>query len=268
MGKYLHKFDSPLEYNQALENYTEPWVSTYEYEGETVVNYNSKDYALMPFTIESLYGSTYTINRSDLRFGDFIIVYNGTEINVENGGSINLEIKTGDKIQIFKITNVSHGLRWFIEDLGFRDFKVYGNIMSLIYGKDFRNKNYFPENTIENFQDLFNYAWYLKDASNLILPVTNLTEGCYNDMFYRAERLEYGPTLPATTLVNYCYRTMFDGCIKLKHFKCLATDISATNCTSSWLRNVNSTGTIVCPSSTQWTTGESGIPTGWTRVDA
>jgi hypothetical protein len=62
---------------------------------------------------------------------------------------------------------------------------------------------------------------------------------------------------------------MFNGCTNLNYVKCLATDISATSCTNSWLNNVASEGTFVKAASMEnWTTGTSGIPEGWTINDA
>ena len=62
---------------------------------------------------------------------------------------------------------------------------------------------------------------------------------------------------------------MFYNCTRLNYIKCLATDISATNCTQGWVSGVASTGTFVKnPNMTSWTTGVDGIPSGWTVQDA
>jgi hypothetical protein len=75
--------------------------------------------------------------------------------------------------------------------------------------------------------------------------------------------------LPATTLAGGCYQSMFQKCTSLNYIKCLATDISATKCTYFWFRYGSSTGTFIKhPNMTSWTTGTSGIPSGWTVVDA
>ena len=101
------------------------------------------------------------------------------------------------------------------------------------------------------------------------LPATILTNNCYNGMFYNCTSLTTAPELPATSLATGCYYEMFTGCTSLNYIECLATDISASNCTSIWVRNVASTGTFVkAPSMTSWKTGVSGIPTGWTVQDA
>lgn len=147
--------------------------------------------------------------------------------------------------------------------------KIYGNIMSLIYGDNFIGQTSLTAQC--TFSYLFNghgnsYV-RIKDASNLILPATTLTKYCYSYMFMNC-RFDKAPELPATTLSDNCYKGTFDGCTSLNYIKCLATDISATNCTLNWLNNVSSTGTFVKTASmNSWPTGASGIPNGWTVVN-
>ena len=101
------------------------------------------------------------------------------------------------------------------------------------------------------------------------LPATTLMNYCYRQMFYGCTSLTTAPELPATTLSNSCYNSMFQNCTSLNHITCLATDISVSNCTNYWVSRVSSTGTFVkYPSMNNWTTGTSGIPSGWTVVDA
>ena len=88
-------------------------------------------------------------------------------------------------------------------------------------------------------------------------------------MFNDCTSLVTAPVLPATTLAEDCYSNMFAGCTNLNNITCLATDISATDCTNYWVYNVASNGTFIKnPSMTSWTTGESGIPNGWTVQNA
>ena len=102
-----------------------------------------------------------------------------------------------------------------------------------------------------------------------VLPAMNIVFGCYANMFYGCSALTIAPELPATTLANSCYLYMFYNCVGLNYIKCLANDISAVSCTFGWVRAVSSTGTFVKnPSATSWTTGNSGIPTGWNVLDA
>ena len=99
------------------------------------------------------------------------------------------------------------------------------------------------------------------------LPATTLVTGCYNTMFRGCTSLETAPTLPATTLANFCYEQMFYYCTSLNYIKCLATDISAMGCTDSWVTNVALNGRFVKNSAASWTTGDDGIPSGWTVIN-
>ena len=117
------------------------------------------------------------------------------------------------------------------------------------------------------------YSSMFQSCTSLVnapaLPSTTLAESCYNMMFTNCDSLTTAPVLPATTLVTYCYQRMFNSCDNLNYIKCLATDISATNCTYYWASGIlTNSGTFVTPSTTNWTTGYSGIPTNWTRVNA
>ena len=101
------------------------------------------------------------------------------------------------------------------------------------------------------------------------LPATTLETMCYKSMFNGCSSLTTAPELPATTLNFMCYSGMFNGCTSLNYIKCLATDISAPSCTSNWVSGVASTGTFVKAASMEtWTTGNKGIPEGWTVIDA
>ena len=100
------------------------------------------------------------------------------------------------------------------------------------------------------------------------LPATTLAAGCYSDMFASCDALTTAPELPATVLVNNCYNSMFSWSRNLKYIKCLATDISATNCTGSWLLFASHSGTFVKHPDATWTTGYDGIPNGWTIENA
>lgn len=113
------------------------------------------------------------------------------------------------------------------------------------------------------------YASMFTSCTNLttapVLPATSLAAGCYYAMFAGCENLTTAPVLPAATLANYCYNCMFIGCTNLNSVTCLATDISASEATSGWLVGVAADGTFTkAAGMTDWMTGESGIPSGWT----
>ena len=102
-----------------------------------------------------------------------------------------------------------------------------------------------------------------------ILHATTLQTLCYNGMFWGCTSLTTAPELNALTLTDNCYRNMFNSCSSLNYIKCLATNISASNCTNSWVSGVSASGTFVKNASmTNWTTGISGIPSGWTVQNA
>lgn len=101
------------------------------------------------------------------------------------------------------------------------------------------------------------------------LPATTLAIECYNYMFDSCTSLTTAPVLSATTLVDNCYTGMFANCSNLSYVKCLATDISATDCTKLWLINVSQSGLFIKNSSMNgWTNGYNGIPVGWSVQNA
>ena len=140
--------------------------------------------------------------------------------------------------------------------------------MSLVYGD-----NFIGQKTLQSggtFSGLFfSYSKMISDEEHkLVLPATTLTNDCYRHLFYGCTNLTTAPELPAPTLVQSCYSEMFGGCSKLNYITCLATDISASNCTGNWVSSVASTGIFVKnPRMNGWPTGNSGIPTGWTVIN-
>ena len=181
-----------------------------------------------------------------------------------------ISVQPGDIVQ-FKGTNIryNNGSSQNIFS-GTCSFNAYGNILSLIYGDNYLNETELPSGntSTKNFSGLFKQNMGIIDASNIIMP-QNTTWYCYEEMFYYCGNLVKAPTLPAATLVYAAYQQMFDNCKKLNYVKCLATNISATDCTSSWLNQVAATGTFVKhPNMTSWPSGKDGIPRNWTVIDA
>ena len=208
-------------------------------------------------------------------------------------GSV-INVKAGDKIQ-FRGNNATYtsGLYHSTFSGSTAGFSVEGNIMSLINSEKFATLT-----TLESaftFVDLFSYCTGLTSAENLILPATTLEDSCYDSMFRGCTSLTTAPELPASTLADNCYRymfygcssltvapeltatslkrdcygSMFYGCSNLNNIKCLARYISAYNCTLNWVSGVASTGTFIKnPYTRDWTTGENGIPSGWTVTNA
>ena len=95
------------------------------------------------------------------------------------------------------------------------------------------------------------------------LPATTLAAGCYAQMFQGCVTLTNAPELPAENLEGACYSSMFKGCSNLTYIKCMASDTTVSGVTTDWTDGVYATGTFVKRTSVSWTTGTSGIPTGW-----
>lgn len=197
------------------------------YIGDTLmwpINNDDHDYSLDYFTIESLEDD----NRiSVVKYVSGIsldIFYSYDEGQTwattafRGGASIfNKRLQTGEKV-ILKCTTNTWATAW---DKHHRinctkSFKVYGNVMSLLYGDDFVNNSEFASGSTHNLAGLFYQNTYLVDASNLILPALYARENCYNGMFRGCTSLTSGPKiLPATLLNSSAYSSMFEGCINL-----------------------------------------------------
>ena len=278
---------------------------------------------------ESDYSTCYLKYR--VNGGEWETLVNNTVHETDAVSSITLN--AGDMVEFktdslnYNILNSTSGTHYRFKSSETLRYNISGNIMSLIYPEDqFQTATTFPE-ALYGESDWFDQLFESEgleggpvDASNLVLPATDLTEKCYRHLFYRCTTLTaapelpalnlatncyssmfsgctgltVAPVLPATTLAEYCYhfmfqgctglasapelpattlergsyRGMFHGCTSLNYVKCLATDISADNCTNMWLANVSSSGTFVKnPNMASWTSGSNGIPTGWTVIN-
>lgn len=123
------------------------------------------------------------------------------------------------------------------------------------------------------FINLFNSATALRDASGLIFDDIQLSQECYELMFYACVNLLYAPELPSTTLghtsyrkmFQYCeslikgpsilpatiltgwsYNNMFDGCKSLVNAPELPAETLANNCYLNMFNGCKSLKTIRC----------------------
>lgn len=233
-------------------------------------------YSAMPLTFEILSAGTITWERYAGGSTDSKTIQykkndgEWTSIASNTGSSApSISVVPGD-IVVFKGNNNRYysgsGYNLFG---GSATFKAYGNILSLIYGDNYQTETELPSavTSQHNFDSLFWKNSGITDASNIIMP-QNTKNTCYHRMFEDCINLEKAPALPSATLEPYAYEYMFANCSKLVYVKCLATNMSATNCTSNWLGSVSSTGTFVKHPNATWPTGEDGIPAGWTVIDA
>lgn len=145
------------------------------------------------------------------------------------------------------------------------NYKMYGNIMSLIDSTGFTSLSSFTADNV--FMNFFNSGGCI-DAENLILPATALTYQCYQGMLAQSANLQVGPLLPVETLVGRCYAYMFYHSYQINNIRCLATNISASQCLQEWVNGAPSSGTFYKnPNMSSWGSGSSGIPSNWTVLD-
>ena len=220
------------------EDYSENWTygvsETGEYESITNVEHaqgvngipigweSVTNFANMYFTIESLQDSNAIKMQRAKTANNPILSYSLDDGETWNTVTVNstvtfATINTGDKI-IFKGTNTKFASAWDTYNYfsATKQFKVYGNIMSIINGDDFKENSEFDSSSTHHFAGLLRTT-YLVDASNLILPALTIYTSSYNGMFRGATALQHGPQMLATTPTGTeCCSSMFEGCINLE----------------------------------------------------
>lgn len=138
-------------------------------------------------------------------------------------------INTGQKI-IFKGNNTKFANDWDKYNYfnATKQFKVYGNIMSLFNGDEFKENSEFNSSSTHHCAGLLRTT-LIVDANNLILPALTLYSSSYNGMFRGCTNLVSAPQLPATQSATDCYSSMFEGCINLE----VAPEINLVNMSSN-----------------------------------
>ena len=122
--------------------------------------------------------------------------------------------------------------------------------------------------------DLNVYCYYrmFKGCTSLTevtsLPATTVFDSSYREMFSGCVNLITAPEIFATRLVSKVCQEMFYGCSNLNYIKIHATSgtnaLYANSNLYNWTLGVASSGTFVKKNTTHFTTGASGIPSGWT----
>ena len=231
--KNIRKFETTAEMeNAVLENVS----INYNVETDGVVALNKPsviDYSAMYTTFEALEDGILSFV---MKSSDDDIQYskdNGsTWTSLASGETVS--VVTGDKV-IWKSTITpgsgrKPGIGIFLSS---NKFNVSGNIMSLLYGDDFKEQTSL-EGKDSAFSELFNNCSYLTDTSNLILLSTTLAKSCYSSMFEGCTNLTTAPELPATTLASDCYLEMFNGCTSLT----TSPELSATTLARACYRSM------------------------------
>ena len=232
--RYIKKFETSEAVQTALNNQElgNPYVALVGND----IDWNSlepePDYSTIPLTFKitgdgyinwkaSNSANTKTIEYSK-NDGDWTSITSTTE-------GVQIPVVSGDTVK-FRGNNNSytHNNEYNTFSGTTSNFKVKGNIMSLIDSTDYVNMTSFPVYSSYNFYLFFWNCTTLTDASELVLPATTSVFGCYYNMFKGCTSLTTAPALPATTLDNYCYQSMFDSCSSLT----TAPELPATTLTN------------------------------------
>ena len=229
---------------------------------------------------------TITFNNGVTLDDDIVYTINdGDEktISKDTKGAYDIVVKKNDFVQLFSYNDaLSSGIaagargttRAVADGAKYINIKpamkteIYGNVMSLLEG------DFFDDDCVIDAD----YAFYglFAGAEKLVnnpfrhieLPAYELTDGCFQAMFYGCKGLQRAPDLLADELMDYCYKEMFAGCSKLSYVKCLADDISADDCTKDWLANAGSEVTeakTVVSTFKYPANSNDGVPAGWTN---
>ena len=210
MIEYLKSFDTHADYTAytASTEFITPNVSICK--DDLGVHYTPFDYSQAYFTTVAKTSGTIIFNGSTTANTLSCSTDNGTNWSTAQS----VEVKAGDKV-LWKgecKPNPSNGIGKFTN--GTANFDVEGNVMSLLYGDNFKGQTSLVGKDFV-FRALFTGNTKVISAENLSLPATTLAQYCYTAMFYGCTSLETAPELPATTLAKCCYQNMFWDCTSL-----------------------------------------------------
>ena len=238
--KNIRKFETTAEMESAvLEDVSVSYVNEENKVYTTPENggQSDSDYSAMYTTFEALEDGTFSFTKNGT--GDDIQYSkdNGTTWTALASGKT-VSVVTGDKV-LWKSTitpSSSKGIGTFSSS---NNFNVCGNIMSLLYGDNFKGQTSLEDKQY-SFYKLFNGNGGLIDTSNLILSATTLADDCYFCMFLGCTSLIEAPELPATTLADYCYFGMFESCTNLTTAPELPATTLADSCYTTMFVNCTS----------------------------
>ena len=167
-------------------------------------------YASMPLTFKSNYDD------EKIRFRTSGSPYAATFKYSKNGGEWQdytmgtiIELSSGETVAFSganeHLSKAKNDYYYFSTSGTNAGIEIYGNIASLVN---------FASTVADNweFNRLFYYNWQWSDASNLIIPFTDITENCFRNTFAESKCLTAAPQLPATGLATACYQYFFYHC--------------------------------------------------------
>ena len=132
-----------------------------------------------------------------------------TNVTLEENTKIYFKTTINSQSYDTNISVISFYNNQFIKTTG-------GNIMSLVYGDNFKNETSVDLNYSNLFAELFSNCSSLKSAKHLVLPIEHVPEYGYNYMFADCSSLVYAPEeISATILEDYACENMFSNCTSL-----------------------------------------------------
>ena len=233
MSKYLKLFENHTQYEMFIGGggntpFVKPNVSYCVQENE--VHYNPRTWADEYLTFVALEDGTFTFAPS----GGNVISYsidNGHTWSDLAADTNTPTVTRGNKVLWRgEMTPVDYRGVGTFSSTG--KFKAQGNIMSLLFGADFKGQTDLTGKSYA-FYRLFSSNSNLVNVQNLSLPATTLAESCYREMFKGCTSLTRVPELPATTLASNCYNGMFGGCTGLTTAPVLPVTTLANYCYDS-----------------------------------
>ena len=258
-----------------------PDDSSYGAENTIKINVKSseRDSLIMEKGIQSL---TYKIN-------------NDTGVQTLNEGE-SINVVSGDIIKFYGICNYYGANDYYNYFSSTCDFKVKGNILSLLT-ENFEYQKKYPYTILNTsiyrwFTHLFYNCEHLISAKGLLLPI-DIDYGCYISMFENCINLTDTPNLPSKTTSGYCYYRMFKNCpliekapellssslsyscyeemfmncSNLNYIKCLAESKIYTSL-QNWTSGVAENGTFVKYNGiNMFTQGPNGTPYNWSTTN-
>ena len=245
MLRFIKLFKKHSDYEEYINSSdkTLPNVSLCDEDDEMHYEPKPYDYSKDYLTFVALGSGTFTFEQKNSN----VISYStdngetwteGNSVTVDNGDKV---MWKGEMTPADSQDNVlNRGIGIFNSTA---DFDAQGNVMSLLFGdnykgqKDLTGKNY-------AFFQLFQRNNGIVNAENLSLPAEILSQSCYQVMFGECRYLVTTPKLPAMTLANNCYSFMFYRCTSLIITPELPAETLTKGCYGSMFEGCTSLTTV------------------------
>ena len=193
-------------------------------DGEITIN--------IPSAIDPSYATSLSFSKDKSTWTDTIIDYNVQTITIP--------VTSGENVYLKGIAKQLGVVGDCVNIISSADINASGNVMSLLYGDDYKDKVALQSGSSSTFAGLFSDNTHLINAKDLIIPTTTLSTKCYQEMFAGCTSLTTAPELPATTLASYCYYNMFKDCKSLTAAPELPATTLADYCYSGMLQGCTS----------------------------